>query len=31
MQTVTFLLAQEIKQRGDAERNLCEAIDDFSR
>jgi len=31
MQTGTFLLAQGIKQRGDAERILCEAIHDFSR
>jgi aminoglycoside phosphotransferase (APT) family kinase protein len=30
MQTGTFLLAQGIKQRGDAERILCEAINHFS-
>jgi len=31
MQTGTFLLAQEIKQREDSERVSCKAIHDFSR
>jgi hypothetical protein len=31
MQTGTFLLAKGIQQRGDAERILWEAINDFSR
>ena len=31
METGTFLLAQEIKQRGDSEGVFCKAIHDFSR
>jgi hypothetical protein len=31
METGTFLLTQEIKQRGDSEGVFCKAIHDFSR